>query len=201
MKRLLTLLTFLSLSLEAGLTELYDVSLSPYATYIAQKPGDILTVIIDEYAETEDNGDRSQKRTDKNSFSLKDLFIPKLDAREGFMATKGGGDSPALGYESSTDYKAEAKHGSRHEIEAKLQVRIIEQTRVGEFVVRGTRQVMINGKPKKLFVSGIVRQRDITADNTIKSHQIADARIEIEGEINTKDLKPSVFNKFFNWIF
>ena len=78
---------------------------------------------------------------------------------------------------------------------------MIEQVREGEFVIRGHRFININGKSKKIYVTGVIRQRDITALNEVKSHQIADAIIEIDGEFFKKDLKPSIFTKLFTLIF
>ena len=56
MKKLITtiILSLIATQAEANLIGLYKVEQSPFATYIAQEVGDILTVIVDENAKTID---------------------------------------------------------------------------------------------------------------------------------------------------
>lgn len=205
MKILITIITAAGLAAgaqaSAHLKTIYQVEQSPFASYIAQKVGDILTVIVNEDAQTVDDGGVSLKKDDNIKATLKKLFLPGFKTSTGFDDAMAGGDTPGLELESSTDFKSEGKNSSKHRFTTKLQVRIIEKVRDGEFVIRGQRLVNINGKDKKIFVSGVVRQRDINANNTIRSHQIADATIEIDGEFFRKNGRPSMFTKIFNYIF
>ena len=65
----------------ANLACLYKVEQSPFATYIAQKVGDILTVCVHEIAETKDNGHSNLDKTDTISAELEKLFIPKITTK------------------------------------------------------------------------------------------------------------------------
>jgi len=182
-------------------TTLYQIEQSPFATYIAQKVGDILTVVVNENAKTSDDGDAAIKKKDNISATLKKFFFPGFKISKGFDDVMGDGDEPGMELSSKTDFQASAENSSEHKFTTQLQVRIIEKVREGEFVIRGQRLININGKDKTIFISGVIRQRDIAADNTIQSHKIADASIEIDGAFFHKEVRPSIFTRLFNYIF
>lgn len=179
----------------------YKVQQSPFATYIAQKTGDILTIVIDEKAIIEDNGKAKLTKESSLLATLKKVFIPPFDPTEGFTRLIENGTEPGFEFESESEYNGKAINTANHKFEAKIQVRMIEEIRPGEFVVRGHRNVNINGKCKKLFVSGVVRQRDIDVNNSVLSHKLVDACVEIEGDVAACDLKPGWVTRVFNCIF
>ena len=60
--------------------------------------------------------------------------------------------------------------------------------------------MIVHGSPKKLFISGIIRKKDIGEDNTIMSDYMADAIIEIDGK-EVSDLQPGWLYKVIDTIF
>ncbi len=66
----------------------------------------------------------------------------------------------------------------------------------GNLQVKGERKISVNGEAHLLTVSGIVRPFDIMYDNTVLSHQIANAEIEYRRSGFAKRLfKPGAFVK------
>jgi flagellar L-ring protein precursor FlgH len=51
----------------------------------------------------------------------------------------------------------------------------------GLLAIEGEKNVSVNREDSRMYLSGLVRSRDITPGNTINSHQIANARIELKG--------------------
>lgn len=83
-----------------------------------------------------------------------------------------------------------------------MTVSVIHIRENGDLVIEGTRAVTINDEQELLFLSGVVRSRDISQDNTIYSYQIADAQISTKsrGAI-TDGHRPGIFTRFLNWLF
>ena len=195
--------TLLSGQLDAYAGLLYEVhSGSPFATFIARKPGDLLTLVIREKAITEDTGKRKRERSNDVSAKLTQFFLPPFNAARGLSATAAGGDSPELAWETETTFDAKSDSSSKHTFETKLQIRLIEEILPGQFMVRGYRTINLNGKDRQIMVNGVIRQRDIDSDNnSIESHQLADAHIEIIGETADDDVHEGFLQKMINKIF
>ena len=59
--------------------------------------------------------------------------------------------------------------------------------RNGDLFVEGTKIVMVDNEEHHLYVSGVVRQADILADNSVLSSRVADAEIEYAGRGDVSD--------------
>lgn len=194
----LLILLLLPTSLEASL---YDLERSPYATLMASKAGDLLTVIVMEKTETEDSGENSRSKKHQMDFSLSKFFFPNFKMNKGFDDTALSGDNPGMEWNSNEKFNSDQTRESSHLVETKFQVRIIEEVLPGQFVIRGKRTVKIEGTDKQIYLSGVIRQEDISKENTIASHLIADALIEIDGQALSKELKPSYLGSLLRNIF
>lgn len=140
----------------------------------ARNVGDILTVVVQEQQSVR-NEDRVERRNDTSlaarleSFSLSDQTfksntLPRIDIRK------------------EQDFNGEAKQNSISDVRASIAVIVVDVQPNGNLVVAGTRSVTVNDETRTLRVSGIVRQLDITSNNTIGSAQVADARIALSGD-------------------
>ena len=55
---------------------------------------------------------------------------------------------------------------------------IIEETyQNGNYYIRGTKELLIEGQKQKIIVTGVIRPYDITSDNSINSSQIANLKL------------------------
>jgi len=64
---------------------------------------------------------------------------------------------------------------------AQLSVRVTAVNGNGDLVVSGQQNLKINGEAQLITLSGLVRSRDVSADNAVLSSRIADARIDFDG--------------------
>ncbi|MEW8149579.1 MAG: flagellar basal body L-ring protein FlgH [Candidatus Thiodiazotropha endolucinida] len=72
----------------------------------------------------------------------------------------------------------------------------------GEMVVKGEQSIEFNNENQFIHVEGRVRPEDISAENTVLSTRLADAKIRYVGEgLLGRSQEPGLITKFFNWVF
>ena len=81
-------------SSSAQMGKLYDLSVSPFADDIAHKPGDILTIMVNETARAQDRGDNKLNKKSELDLSLNKFFLPGFNIQEGFSKIMGEGTTP-----------------------------------------------------------------------------------------------------------
>jgi len=71
----------------------------------------------------------------------------------------------------------------------------------GNLVIEGRRQLTVNSEDQFIIMTGFIRPEDITAENTIYSQYIADARIIFTGDgvINDK-MRPGWMTRVVDWV-
>lgn len=72
----------------------------------------------------------------------------------------------------------------------------------GNMVVEGSRQILMEGETKSMYVRGVVFPKDIDSNNEVPSYKLANAQIQIIGSGSlSKDrdngLLPKIFRKLF----
>jgi len=145
----------------------------------AARVGDILTVQIDI-----DDSARTQNTTTTSRTSGQTMGIPHLFGLESSLGKMlpGGFDPSAAIETASTSNKAGAGAVTRSEkISLTIAAVVTGVLPNGNMIIQGTQEVMTNGELRRLTVSGIVRPEDISAANTIRHTQIAEARIAYGG--------------------
>lgn len=96
------------------------------------------------------------------------------------------------GLESLTDYGFDLEGGSDFEgggasraqntFSGTLTVTVLEVLGNGNLRVRGEKQILINQGTEFIRFSGVIDPREISGSNTVRSTQVADARIEYVGD-------------------
>ena len=162
-----------------------------FADQRAGRVGDILTVQIDidDSATTTNSTDTSKKSS--NSLGVPHFF--GLESSIGKIFP--GGYDPANMIETSSDH-ASAGSGSvirKEKISLTVAAIVTQVLPNGNMVIQGTQEVRTNNEMRQLTVAGIVRPEDISAANTIKHTQIAEARISYggRGDISRQQKTPA----------
>ena len=137
---------------------------SLYTDPVAHEPGDVLTVILDERTSAE-----------------------RSSSYEGNSNSSVGGGASASGPGLSSQFGADAQINSqtdnsnetaqRGTLTGTMTVRVVGVNQAGNLQVEGRRNMTVNGATHVMKVSGLVRADDIRYDNTVLSHQIANAEI------------------------
>lgn len=157
----------------------------------ANEVGDILTVLIFEQSRA------TQKAESKNSKST--------------QASVEGGPGigtlsfiPIFGAEgkNSNSFDGKGESVRNGTFSAKMSVTVVAVKESGDLIIEGSRTIGLSGDRETMNLTGVVRQKDISADNTIDSYLIADAEISYTGKGNSNSAqRPGFFTRFFNWVF
>lgn len=145
----------------------------------AREIGDILTVNIS-IADTA----KVQNKTETSRSATRDAAIDGFLGFEGKLGNilPNGVDASALVDTSSTaDTSGDGSIDRSESIETTVAAVVTDVLVNGNMVIAGRQEVRINNEVRELLVTGIVRPEDISAANTIKHTQIAEARISYGG--------------------
>ena len=135
----------------------------------ARTVGDIVTVLvtIDDSAQTSNT--TSGSRT--NSYSA---ATPNVFGLESYLGKALGNSSTATDSGSGTIKRAE-------KISLTIAAEVTGVLPNGNLIIQGTQEVRTDRELRQLSIQGIARPEDISAENTIKHSQLAEARISYGG--------------------
>ena len=135
--------------------------------------GDILTVVLNERVNAAKNSSASASRDASGSLTVK--AAPALTG--GLVGA--GQDMDMSG---KNDFGGKGAAAANNSVTGTISVTVRDVLPNGNLSIIGERQIGINQGTEYIRLSGIVNPRFITAQNTIQSTQIADARIEYYGD-------------------
>lgn len=154
----------------------------------AKRLGDLVTVIITERASASQNastaaGKDSEVAVGPGMGVLADL-IPLLRLS--------GGDN--FNSDGST-----TRGGS---LTANVTTKVVEILPNDTMRIEGSQKILINGEEQEIILSGLIRSRDVSPNNTISSTFVADAEISFVGTGIVADKNnPGILTRLLNWIF
>ncbi|MCS7236614.1 MAG: flagellar basal body L-ring protein FlgH [Armatimonadota bacterium] len=153
---------------------------SMFTDHKASAPGDLVTVVIQEVISAQTQSRTSQARS----------LQMDLAGGSGFLSLLPGG-----GFESGQDASSSRAVGSTVTVQARVTLRVAQVLPNGVLRLEGQRDLLLRDEPYRLRVSGLVRQLDIQADNTVPSDRLADVRIVLEGP-----RRPFTGNNPLQWV-
>lgn len=166
-----------------------------YADSRARRVGDIVLVNVVENASGSNQAETKADRSSNTEFGVTALFgktkVPVL----------GGAVSPDPIFGTSTTKKFDGKASTTrtNRVTATVAARVINIMPDGLMQIEGARETKVNNETQYLVVSGLVRARDVAADNSVMSTQMADAQIAYYGKGVVSDKqKPGWFTRLMD---
>lgn len=156
-----------------------DQSMDLYRDSRASRVGDILLVEIVETSSGEKNARTKTERESSVSAGISQFF-----GFEKWLSKKNANFIPSdksLEVDLKNDFEGKGSTERNSTVTATISARIIEVTMEGNLVIQGYREIRVNNETQFLTLTGLVRPKDVTPDNSVKSTNIADARIEYSG--------------------
>ncbi len=145
----------------------------------AGRIGDILTVNIDI-----DDSARTQNTSSTTRTSGMKAGLPHFFGLEGSLGQLfPGGFDPANAIETNVNTGSSGAGAVARAEKINLTIAAVVTGILpnGNLVIQGVQEVKTNNEVRRLTISGIVRPADISAANTIRHEQIAEARISYGG--------------------
>lgn len=99
------------------------------------------------------------------------------------------------------DFEGKGRTGRNSSLRARIAARVIEVLPNGDLRIEAVKMVKINRETELLAVTGIVRQSDLTSENSIETFFIGDLRVEFNGKgIASADNAPGWLFRLFDKI-
>jgi len=166
----------------------------------ASRVGDILTVEIDisDRAAIANKTTRSRDNSDKANLSS---FLGYESQLKTFLPDAVQPDN-LTSFGSTTSNTGEGKVDRTENIRLTIAAIVVAVLPNGNLVIEGRQEVRVNFEVRDLYIAGIVRPQDISANNTIKHTQIAEARISYGGRGQLTDVQqPRYGQQLYDIIF
>ena len=159
----------------------------------ARTVGDIIIITISETSNTTQTGSTALKKDSTLAAKIKSLFYPAASSVTAatdplywnlpYLGSRVGvhnGTLPSADWSSANEFEGDGSLKSSDKMMGSISAMIIEVLPNGNFILEGKRMLKVDGQERNIVISGIVRPEDISAENTIQSKNLADAKIEFD---------------------
>jgi flagellar L-ring protein precursor FlgH len=154
----------------------------------ARRPGDIVTVKIEESSKASNKANTKTARDSSTTAGIDAMLgvetwwqdkllrwlgsdVPKVNPF-GSASVKGG---------MKSDFEGDGSTTRSGDLTAYITCRVSEVMPNGNLRIVGTREVMVNHENQVIILSGTIRPRDIGSNNVIRSIFVSDAKIAYSG--------------------
>ncbi len=171
----------------------YSVAL--YENVKARRVGDILTVNLEESTNAKKEAKTKTGRDQKLGLTNPTLFGRPIT---------GIGGNPAVGMlntsvTASNEFEGDGTSSQKNFLNGTITVQVVDIYSNGNLLIRGEKLLTLNQGDEFIRLQGIVRDVDISAENTISSTKIANAQIAYSGVGTLHDANQMGFlGRFFS---
>jgi flagellar L-ring protein precursor FlgH len=143
----------------------------------ASRVGDVITIKIAEASKANEAATTDLKRTGANV----NLGVPNFFGLETNKFPSSINPASMVSTTVKNDFKGEGETTRNGAFTATLAAKVVEVMPNGNLAVEGKREISVNNERKEMLFQGIVRPKDIAADNSVFSTQVADAKVIMTG--------------------
>jgi flagellar L-ring protein precursor FlgH len=144
-----------------------------FSDHRARDVGDLLTIVLSETTAAQTRAATTTKKDSKI-----DMANPTI---AGKSPTFRGRDILNSEIDANRDFTGTGDSSQSNSLNGNLTVTVIRRLGNGNLVVRGQKNLRLNQGNEFVEVEGVVREVDITRENTVPSSLVADARISYNG--------------------
>lgn len=141
--------------------------------------GDIIQILIAETLTNDSTNERDLSKSNSNNLGGGVFTSPGTDSTGPARVAKKLNNALGIGFSSNTSstFSGSAETKVDEEFTTTISA-IIEQTyQNGNYFIKGSKEMLINGEKQNIKISGVIRPYDITPENTVNSSQLANLKI------------------------
>lgn len=146
-----------------------------YGNGRASQVGDIISILLKESTSASKNAKTSADKSSSTTLTAPTVFGRTLDK------LSAGFTGP------TTAFEGEGKSDISNSLDGSISVTVHEVLPNGILMIRGEKWLNLNQGDEYIQISGMVRPQDISAENTVSSEKLADARISYSGTGQVSD--------------
>lgn len=147
----------------------------------AKNVGDIVKVVVSEVSNAEHKSETKTDRESNINFGITSIS-PASNLIYDVLEKTGMNEGASVESNNTNDFEGTGETTQESTFTATVSARVVRMLPGRVMQVEGARRIRVNNETQILIVRGLVRQRDIAADNSVDSNSLAEAQIEVYGE-------------------
>jgi len=154
----------------------------------ARNVGDIVTILISETASASSSAETKNSKSESGSLGP---GVGPLLEKLGVFSLSGGQSMDGSGSSVRSD-----------NLTGEIAVTVKQVMPNGNLLVEGKRQVGMNKETQTITLTGVIRQQDVSTNNTVPSQLVSDAQIAYSGKGPVGDKqREGIISKIFKLVF
>lgn len=165
------------------------------------EPGDIITILVRENIDAQTQANTNTRKESEVSATAPIAGNPFLVQRQpDGLGVINPGELPNWQIETDNEHRTQGRTQRNNRLVTTIAARVVEVERNGNIVIEGSKRVTVNREDSLVKIRGVVRERDVTRDNTVNSTQVADAEIELQGKGPLwNNQRRGILTRFLDW--
>ncbi|MCC6812186.1 MAG: flagellar basal body L-ring protein FlgH [Deltaproteobacteria bacterium] len=145
----------------------------------AARLGDIITIKVDESEVASHEASTNLSRDSSIKAAMPALF--DIAARLQAAGMTGVDLNHLMEVSMGSKFDGEGKTARSGKLIATIQARVKRVLPNDDLYLEGQKVVAVNGEDHHLYISGVIRQQDVSPDNSVASSRVADAQVVYNG--------------------
>jgi flagellar L-ring protein precursor FlgH len=178
-----------------------------FADSRARRVGDLVVVKIVEQTAAKTKADTKANKNNTNNYGVNAFFgqrsvamVPILNVNPpGVNSARVGPNMLALDTLSNSQLDGKGETKRENNVKTAMAARVIRVLPGGLLEVEGARETRVNEETEYMVLTGIIRSKDVAADNSVMSTQVADLNINYYGKgVLSDKQKPGWFTRLMD---
>ncbi|MDY6821470.1 MAG: flagellar basal body L-ring protein FlgH [Deferribacterota bacterium] len=153
-----------------------------FLDYKARNIGDIVIVEIMENSSASNTNTTDASKTTTYDASVDTFLGMPMDLGISNFLGMGEPFNPSVSAQTTNDFQGDGSKQKADQVQATVAARIVNILPSGNLVIEGSREIVVDQEKQYISVKGVIRQKDINAQNVVPSTAIADAQIYYTGK-------------------